>query len=355
MFRKIAALLLLSGMMFAPVWVQAACNLKSGGTVKGSDSIDLSQMFISSGNISESRSATWSVPLTCYALLANYVNFVTPFPSSGYVVRFDNAAGNSRWVKFTVTNFASEANMGGGLLPVYPTLNGSTLSYTLAATLLTTNPGVTDANNYQVVQGGTATLVPMVVTNINHGSLASIPTSAQAAAVVASGSWNSSLYLAYQSLTVTFNPKETTCDMPDQTVTMPRVSLANLRDGSDDGHTSFQLPVSCSNTLAGLATRSVNAWLFSSDLVDSNKQIMRNSSSSSSGVGITLTTSSANPVTFSDSTSAGTGATSLMNIVSGGKVSGSTATLNAAYKIFDQSNLRPGSVVATATLYFNYD
>ncbi|WP_158784666.1 fimbrial protein [Pantoea sp. BAV 3049] len=343
-----AGFLLLLLLAAFPAFVQAGCSLKSGSTVKATDTIDISTLLNTQSSYAETRTGTWTIPVGCFALtFSNAVHFVSPI-KNGFYVKFINVAGAARWVKFQTSGYTDVVNYGNG----DTTLSGGNLSYTLTATLLPADPGVTDSKYYTVTQSGSASIVTMVLHNANI--FGATPSEDTAAGVVASGSWNND-YLGYQSLTVTFNPKETTCEMPDQTVTMPRVSLTDLRDGRDVGRTAVELPVSCSNTLAGVATRAVNAWLTSADLVDSNKQIMRNNASSSSGVGIVLSTSAALPITLSDSTASGTGATSLLTISSGAGINNSAINLNAAYKIYDQSNLRPGTVVATATLYFDYD
>lgn len=331
-----------------PAFVQAGCSLKSGSTVKATDSIDISTLLTTQSSYAETRTGTWQIPVGCFALtFSNAVHFVSPI-KNGFYVKFTNVAGATRWIKFQTSGYTDVVNYGNG----DTTLSGGNLSYTLTATLLAADPGITDSKYYTVTESGTATIVPMVLHNANiFGATPSVDT---AAGVVASGSWNND-YLGYQSLTVTFKPQETTCEMPNQTVTLPRVSLTDLQDGRDDGRTAVELPISCSNTLAGVTTRAVSAWLTSTDLVDSNRQIMRNSSSSSSGVGIVLSTSAALPVTLSDSTTSGSGATSLLTISSGTGLKDSAINLSAAYKLYDKSSFRPGTVVATATLYFNYD
>lgn len=331
-----------------PAVVQAGCILKNGSTVKATDSIDISTLLTTRSSYAETRTGSWQIPVSCFAITdSNIVHFVSPI-KNGFYVKFTNTAGAARWIKFQTSDYEDSVDYVNGNV----TLSGDDVSYTLTATLLAADPGITDRKYYEVTENGSATIVPMVLHNANI--FGTTPSEDTAAGVVASGSWNND-YLGYQSLTVTFKPQETTCEMPNQTVTMPRVSLTDLRDGRDDGRTAVELPVSCSNTLAGVATRAINAWLTSADLVDSNKQIMRNSASSSSGVGIVLSTSDALPITLSDSTTSGSGATSLLTIASGEEMNNSAINFNAAYKIYDPNHLRLGTVVATATLYFNYD
>jgi len=338
---------LLLGLCAVSAGVQAGCTLVSGSTVKANDSLNLSGLLTAQDSHSETRTATWSVPVTCYLIFnSNAVHFVSPI-QNGFWVKFVNAAGTARWIKLQTSGFIEKIDYENG----DRTLQGSDFSYQLTATLLDSDPGVTDSKFYKVTDAGSAEIVTMVMHNANF--IGSTPTVEQAAEVAASGNWNND-YLGYQSLTVTFNPAETTCEMPDQQVTLPRVSLNMLRNGIATDSTSFTLPISCSATLAGGATRSVNAWLYSADLVENSQQIMRNSRSSSQGVGIVLSDSAGKAVSLSGGTAAGE-ATSLLSITKGADIHASAINLNAAYKVFDPANLSPGSVVATATIYFDYD
>ncbi|RRZ92975.1 fimbrial protein [Erwinia sp. 198] len=338
---------LLLALLTVSTGVRAGCSLKSGSTVKANDSLNLSALLTMQDSHSETRTATWSVPVGCFAVTnSNAVHYVSPV-QNGFWVKFVNAAGAARWIKIQASGFTDLINYENG----DRTLEGSAFSYQLTATLLDSDPGVTDSKYYKVVENGSVDIVTMVMHNANI--FGSTPTVDQAAEVAASGNWNND-YLGYQSLTVTFSPAETTCEMPDQQVVLPRVSLNLLRSGIATDRTSFTLPVNCSATLAGGATRSVNAWLYSADLLENSQRIMRNGSSSSQGVGIVLSDSAGKAVSLSGGTAAGE-ATSLLSIAKGADIHASAINLNAAYKVFDPANLSPGSVVATATIYFDYD
>lgn len=330
--------------LFSPA-VQAGCTLASGSTVQASETVDISELLTLQDSAAQNRTATWAVPVNCWAITNdNAVHFVSPL-GNGYWVNFINAAGVSRWIKFQVGGYVTKLSYKN----VNVTLLGDDASYTLTATLLASDPGVTDTNFHQVTQSNSVTLVPLLMHNANiFGSVPDIDT---AAATVANGSWTND-YLGYQSLNVIFNPPETTCEMPDQRVELPKVPLNALRQGWNTGSTVFTLPITCLNTLAGGATRAVKAWLTSADLVDENKQILRNSSSTAGGIGLTLSDSSGRTLTLADSLSE---ASSILDIASGGNVNVTPPALNVAYKIYDPAALSPGSVVATATLYFNYD
>lgn len=328
----------------------AGCALKSGSTVQATDAINLSDLLTSQDSYTETRAGSWMIPITCYALFinSNNVHYISPL-ANGYWIKFSDASGTDRWLKLKTSNYLSPENHTNGDW----ILNGSTYLYTLTVTLLTEDPGITDSNYYSIASGNSATVVTMALNNANLDFTGKVPTVDEVAQVVAAGSWTNN-YLGYQSLTITFNPAETTCQMPDQTITLPSVSLDMLRTGLTDGRTAFTLPVSCSNTLGGVASRSVNARLFSTDLIDSNQQIMRNASSGSSGVGVALTTATGDPVTLS-TTAGADGATSLFRLARGAAIVDPIIELYAAYKIFDASALSPGTVIATATLWFNYD
>lgn len=343
---RLLSLVLFTVMQLFPTAAQAGCSLVSGSTVQASETIDISDLLTLQSSAAQTRTATWEIPVNCYLFLIqqNKVHFVSPL-GNGYWVNFVNAAGTSRWVKFQVGDYISTITYGN----VSVILRGSDISYTLTATLLEGDPGIADGNFYQVTQNNSATLVPLVIHNANVVN--TVPDVNTAAAVVATGGWNND-YLGYQSLNVIFNPPETTCEMPDQRVELPEISLSALREGRENGSTVFTLPITCLNTLAGGATRAVKAWLTSGDLVDENRQIMRNSSSTSGGTGLTLSDSSGRPLTLADNLSE---ASAVLDIASGGDVNVTPPALSVAYKIYDPSALSPGSVVATATLYFNYD
>ncbi|MFC0139731.1 fimbrial protein [Erwinia mallotivora] len=344
--RLCAALLLLCS---SGAW--AGCALKSGSTVQATDAINLSDLLTSQDSYTETRAGSWVIPVTCFALLinSNNVHYISPL-ANGYWIKFSDAAGTDRWLKLKTSNYLSPENYTNGDW----VLNGATYLYTLTVTLLTEDPRITDSNYYTIASGNSATVVTMAQHNAHLTDLTGkVPTVDEVAQVVAAGSWSNN-YLGYQSLTITFNPAETTCQMPDQTITLPSVSLNMLRTGLSDGRTAFTLPVSCSNTLAGVASRSVNARLSSTDLIGGNQQIMRNASSGSSGVGVALTTATGDPVTLSTTASA-VGATSLFSLARGAAIVDPAIELYAAYKIFDAAALSPGTVIATATLWFDYD
>ncbi|MEW5288012.1 fimbrial protein [Erwinia papayae] len=343
--RLCASLLLLCS---SAAW--AGCALKSGSTMQATDAINLSDLLTSQDSYTETRAGSWMIPITCYALFinSNNVHYISPL-ANGYWIKFSDASGADRWLKLSTSNYLSPENHTNGDW----ILNGSTYLYTLTVTLLTEDPGITDRNYYTIATGNSATVVTMALNNANLDFTGKVPTVDEVAQVVAAGSWTNN-YLGYQSLTITFNPAETTCQMPDQTITLPSVSLDMLRTGLTDGRTAFTLPVSCSNTLGGVASRSVNARLSSTDLIDSNQQIMRNASSGSSGVGVALTTATGDPVTLS-TTAGADGATSLFSLARGTAIVDPTIELYAAYKIFDAAALSPGTVIATATLWFDYD
>lgn len=329
----------------------AGCALISGSTVQATDTLNLSDLLTSQDTHSETRAATWQAPVNCYVFIlkSNNVHYISPL-AQGYWIRFTDSAGSDRWIKLQTSDYTSMETYKNGRV----VLNGADYSYVLTATLLNGDPGVTDTNYYTIASGGIATIVPMVIHNANLvGLTGQVPTMDEVARVVASGNWNND-YLGYQSLTVTFNPAQTTCHMPDQTVMLPRVSLNLLGQGFEDGSTAFTLPVSCANTLAGGATRPVNAWLSSADLVNGNQYIMRNGVSGSSGVGIALTTDSGSPVMLADPGNAAR-ATSLLTLARGDVITDTAIEMHASYKIFDAASLSPGSVIATATLWFDYD
>ncbi|WP_380181132.1 fimbrial protein [Kalamiella sp. sgz302252] len=336
--RPFAGMLLLHS---SACW--AGCSLISGSTVEATDTVDITELLTMQSSAAKRSAGTWEIPVNCWAVIPpNEVNFISPL-GNGYWVNFINAAGVSRWVKFQVSEFLSKLSYNNAS----PVLRGEDIAYTLTASLADGEPNVTDGNYYQVTHSNSVSLIPMVIYSTNR--LGSVPDIDKVAAVAASGSWDSS-YLGYQSLRVTFNPAETTCEMPNQQVTLPRIPLSALREGQENGSTPFELPITCLNTLAGGATRSLSAWLSSADVIDDNRQIMRNSSSTSSGIGFILSDSRDQPLTLDDSE-----ASKVLEIASGGDINVAPPALKVAYKIYDPATLSPGSVVATATLYFNYD
>ncbi len=344
--KKIIIILL--SLMAPAAW--ADCVRVNGGSTPTlfSESLDLSSLFTTTDTATESRSTFANISLNCSTLVvgSSSVNYISPM-ANGYWVEYISPAGISRWVKFVVSDFISRQEYGPG------NQTSTAVSYTLTATLLPRAPGAVNANFSQSTTTGVATLTPLVLENTNWGIFVQIPTVDQVAAIVASKAWTSK-YLAYNELTVTFNPPETTCDMPDQNVHLPKVSLSDLKLGMDTGSTPVQLPVTCSNTLVNASTRGISAWLYSADIVDSNNLVMRNGSSTSSGIGIALKNSAGSDISLSAATTQNT-ATSILNIVRGGDSSNVVIDINAFYKIFDTQTASAGTVIATAMLYFNYE
>ncbi|MDO2953970.1 fimbrial protein, partial [Aeromonas simiae] len=78
--------------------------------------------------------------------------------------------------------------------------------------------------------------------------------------------------------------------------------------------------------------------------------------SSAEGVGIVLSDVMGKTLTLSNGYSRGAGTTELFSISKGEKLeSDYNIYLMASYKTFDEKNLVPGTIVATAQVMFSYD
>ncbi|WP_276726916.1 fimbrial protein [Pantoea septica] len=157
----------------------------------------------------------------------------------------------------------------------------------------------------------------------------------------------------FASLNVFFSPVSTTCLIDNQQFSLPSTTLYAIRAG-EIADTQFNVPVVCSGSVNSLVTRTFDLRAYSSDIVDDARYIIRNTSSTSSGIGFQLFNEKDDPLKISagyDSAS-----TSLASMTAGKDNLGSLTSFNigARYKIFDAAAASPGKIVGTIVIYMEY-
>lgn len=159
---------------------------------------------------------------------------------------------------------------------------------------------------------------------------------------------------AFSSFDVNFVPVNTTCQIGNQQFSLPSTTLFALKSG-DHSDTRFNIQLSCSGSLGSKATKTFNLRTYSNDIVDSANYIVRNSSSTSAGIGFQLFNTLADPLKFSTGYDAAS--TSLASMTQGKDFVSSLTSIDigARYKIFDGAKASPGTVVGTVIIYMEYE
>jgi hypothetical protein len=339
-------------------------------------SLNLSSAFISSNVVEYSYTTNWSGSMTCTygnvgigGLLQDHLYYFDGFNSNPVYLNFNSADGEeSYWIKLTTQITGSTKVTVSGIVGIHSIAYQT--QYTLRAELLTTAPSNVDTYT-KTTTNGALSVVPVVMSGTGAGSdspLLSSKTYAYRAwtnmmADTARKSWDTDYFLAYEKITIQFEPKETTCNLVhDMTIKLPPAPLSTLKANGKANGANFTLPIKCGN-LAGIktATRGITAWLSSNDLVptDTTHQIMVNDETTAGGVGIAIRSLSFlgqyDEVQLSSSTDIES-ASQILDIAKNENIENTISiNLHAYYKVYDASALTTGKVVGTAQIIFGYD
>ncbi|NDJ56488.1 fimbrial protein [Enterobacteriaceae bacterium 4M9] len=369
--------------------VQAAQHLRglTGDTCRNSGilfksvaesdkSLNLSSAFISSNVVEYSFTTNWSGSMTCTygnvgigGLLQDHLYYFTGFNNNPIYLHFDNLDGErSYWIKLTTEITGNTKVTVNGVVGIHSLAYQT--QYTLRAELLTTAP-VNVATYTKTTTNGALSVVPAVMSGSGSGSSApsifsktySYYAWSNMMADLPRKSWDTSHFLAYEKLTIQFEPKETTCNLThDLTVKLPPAPYSTLKKTGKAPGANFTLPVKCGN-LAGIktATRNIKAWLSSNDLVpsDTTHQIMVNDETTAKGVGIAIRSltfmGQYDEVELSSSNDI-ENASLIMDVDKNENIENIfNISLHAYYKVYKASALTSGTVVATAQIIFGYD
>ncbi|HAT2830536.1 TPA: fimbrial protein [Klebsiella oxytoca] len=340
-------------------------------------SLNLSSAFINSNVVEYTYTTSWAGSMTCTygnigvgGLAQDHLYYFTAFNNSPVYLHFNSANGeNSYWIKLTSAITGSTKVTVSGIVGIHSL--GYQTQYTLRAELLTVAPTGVESIT-KTTTNGALTIISAVMSGSGSGSdgwsLFDRRNYAQRAwdnmmAETPRKSWSTSDFLAYEKLTIQFEPKETTCNMlRDMSIHLPPAPYNVLKKKGRAEGSDFTIPLRCGN-LAGIktSTRNVQIWLSSNDLVETDvtKQIMVNSETTAGGVGVAIRSriywgdyeevqiSSSNDLEH---------ATPIKNIDKGDDISSIVnIDLHAYYKVYDSSKLSTGTVVATAQIMFSYD
>lgn len=339
-------------------------------------SLNLSSEFLTSNVVERTYTTSWSGSMTCTygnvgigGVLQDHLYYFTGFNNNPVYLNFNSADGeNSYWIKVTAQITGTTKVTVSGIVGIhslaYPT------QYTLRAELLNTPPtGV--AAYTKTTTNGALSVIPAVMSGTGSGAdspLLSSKTYAYRAwdnmmTDTSRKSWNTDYFLAYEKVTIQFEPKETTCNMThDMTVKLPPASLRTLKINGKANGADFTIPFKCGN-LAGVktATRNIKAWISSNDLVttDSTYQVMVNDETTAGGVGIALRSryflGEHEEIKISSSNNM-EHATQILDIAKDDNIQDiQYIYLHAYYKVYNASALSTGTVVATAQIMFGYD
>lgn len=357
MSPKIAVLFLLS-MVTQVVSASDTCYAIDGQSIFSSarvpwpsskGSYNYSDMFISgTTRASFNYRAQFAGYGWCDKIGSNPIYYINPLnlANSGLYLHFiDKTTGVDEWVLVesrmlnssgTVSTLAGSFNISSSVVSA---------NYTLTFHYLGKLP---IAPSYFLETSSNKIVIPTIMlASDQHSSL-------DAYQSWLNNSWGTKKWLAYEELTVIYQPTATTCNIPGQTITLDRTSIDNIRNGTSP-KTPFVLSFTCRGGANHTALNNVNAWLYSTDIVNSTSTVLRNSSSSSSGIGINLQNSSGTPLKISNSNTS-LGDADLVLDIDKDEIFSDVELVNmyAGYAIYG-SNPQQGSVEATATIIINYD
>lgn len=356
-YKLIQCVFVLICMLFSSNVFADYCYSKNTGSISSSkpgkytQQIDLSDAFISTSKFSATYTSTWNHIIVC-DIGTWPIYFSSPLTRPYYIHFTDPTGSNGYWMK--LTSSLSSASTSTGKITTALTEKSLSL-YPVNATVtaeLVSNPG-TSVDYYETTTGTAA----VIIATIMDGRY--VPNDADVRAAMINelngGGYTLSRTYGVQYLNITYIPETMTCSINNQTIKMPVVNISDLASGKNDGEYAASIPVSC-DSKTGNAISDVSIWLSSNDIVDNDNKIIRNDSSTSSGIGIKLKTTAGNDVSFSPSTSR-ENATEMLSIHKGSTLSSSDDRIDfsALYSIYDKTNLQVGSVTATATVMFSYD
>lgn len=342
-------------------------------------SLNLSTVFMNSTVYETTYTTSWSGSMTCTygnvgigSAFQDRLYYFTGFDSNPVYLNFNSSDGeHSYWIKVTSEITGVTKVTVSGVIGIHSL--GYQTQYKLRAELLSAAPtGVADYT--KTTTSGALSVVPAVMSGAGAGTdktgltgwfgttYAALAQSYMMNDTAQKG-WDTSYFLAFEKLTIQFEPNETTCNMThDLSVKLPPAPLKTLKANGQANGADFTIPFVCGN-LAGVtkATRPISAWISSNDLVstDSSYQIMVNDESTAGGVGIALRSryflGQAEEVQISGSNDM-EHASQILDIEKDDDIQGTQSIrLHAYYKVYDSSALTTGTVVATAQIMFGYD
>ncbi|KEA53376.1 fimbrial protein [Mangrovibacter sp. MFB070] len=339
-------------------------------------SLNLSSAFVNSNVYEATYTTSWSGSMTCVygsvgigSLMQDHLYFFTGFDSNPVYLHFSSSDGeDSYWIKVTSEITGIQKVTVSGIVGIHSL--GYQTQYTLRAELLTSAPSGVESYTKSTTTGALS-VIPAVMSGTGSGSdspLLSSKTYSYRAwsnmmANTSRRSWDTDYFLAYEKMTIQFEPKQTTCNMTrDLTVKLPPAPLSTLKAQGKANGADFTIPLKCGN-LAGVktATRNIKAWLSSNDLVstDSSYQIMVNDETTAGGVGIAIRSrifmGDSEEVQISSSSDM-ENATQILDIEKDEDIQDTQYIyLHAYYKVYNAASLSTGTVVATAQIMFGYD
>jgi len=320
---------------------------KSAVAVSGISDLDLASMLSLTDSYSVTNSSNFSgYKLTC--VTGGETLYYRNGIEGGYTVKFTSGDLDT-YIKFTATLPISSKSFGAFITQDYPASDFDT-EITLTAQVVA-GPG------YDFATSGGSVEVPLLYLITANGN-STYPTASALRDMVnskaAAAVMSYSDLKGFASLNLSFSPVSTTCLIDNQQFSLPSTTLYAIRSG-EHSDTQFSVPVTCSGSVNSLVTKSFDLRAYSNDIVDDARYIIRNSSSTSSGIGFQLFNETADPLKISAGYNSS--ATSLASMTAGKDNLGALTSLNigARYKIFDAAAATPGTVVGTIVIYMEYD
>lgn len=306
--------------------------------------------------------------MTCTTGILDTVYFFDAFGGNPVYMNYTSNDGTKDyWIKVTNEITGNTKSSVSGITGLHGMSNYQT-QYTLTFELLSSAPsGVSDYT--KTTSSGSINVYPAILSDGDSSSkydcvlIWSCSTYASNVwdyMMNDTAKWSTARYMAYEKVSIQFEPDETTCNMErDITIKLPPATVDILAANGEAPGTSFKLPVTCQDALGdAMATRNITAWLSSNDILNSadTGTILVNEDSEAGGVGISVRSiGTASDIVFASGTTK-LSATSVLDIAENNSVeSAFNINLYAYYKVYDSSSLTTGAVVATAQIMFGYD
>ncbi|WP_158087464.1 fimbrial protein [Pantoea cypripedii] len=340
-------------LFFASVQVYAYCDPKNISTsssavaVTSNSATDISDMLSLSSSYSYTQSSNFAgYQLACWTggETLYYRNGI----DGGYTVKFTSGDLDT-YIKFTASLSMTSKSFSG--------LMGTTYAASDFDADMTLNAEVVSTTTYDATTSSSSMEIPVLYLLTSSGNSTYATASALRSFVATSATASAASYSnlkGFASMTVNFLPVSTTCTIENLEFSLPSTTVFALKSG-EYSDSQFTIPVSCSGSVNSLATKTFNLRAYSNDLVDTSNYIIRNSASTSSGIGFQLFNSSTDPIRMSSTFDSS--ATSLASMTKGSDLVTSLTSIGigARYKIYDSSNLSPGTVIGTMVIYMEYE
>ncbi|MCW2255340.1 type 1 fimbria pilin [Providencia alcalifaciens] len=287
----------------------------------------------------------------------NSVGIASPFRSGTATIGFN---GGKQFVSISVVNLEKDrvTNIPAGLHPA----SHLDTNFTIQFALLNNRP----SSNYTEIQGDTTTISPVVLASdtTSMGILAwllNIVT--KLLTFLLTLQWPidaNDIFL--QPIQITYNPVMTTCNFSNSglIVSLPLVSLNDVKTTSQPGYTPFTLNFTCSDLIGGTqASRDISMFLQSNNLLATDNTVLKNIlTQGATGVGFRVVKASNinSPLILSNSISAQNGATNIFSIIRGSPLSPAfSINMGAYYYPYDINRVTQGNMSSTATLVLSYN